>query len=97
VNDGDYLIIVPRLFRTGTTQSIGVNIFGNKSCDVIFTLHDSEGSGISSQGKGHFQPNEAGMLELQVSLCNVIVRFYFPMIFSFAICLTQMLKIFDLK
>ncbi|CAB3996503.1 C3 and PZP-like alpha-2-macroglobulin domain-containing 8 isoform X1, partial [Paramuricea clavata] len=75
VNDGDYLIIVPRVFRAGTTQNIGINIFGNKSCDVRLTLDDSTKRGISSQARGHFQPNEAGMLKLQVpdGLSNVKV------------------------
>jgi hypothetical protein len=40
VNDGDYLIIVPRVFRAGTTQNISINIFGNKACDVRLTLDD---------------------------------------------------------
>ena len=73
MNDGDYLIIVPRVFRAGTTQNIGINIFGNKSCDVRLTLDDSTKRGISSQARGHFRPNEAGMLELQVSFYQVIV------------------------
>jgi hypothetical protein len=62
------LITIPRLFRAGTKQNVGVNIFGNKSCDVTLKLYDSARSGNKIQVQGRFRPNEAGVLEIQVSL-----------------------------
>ncbi|XP_028400033.1 murinoglobulin-1-like isoform X2 [Dendronephthya gigantea] len=64
INDGDYLITVPRVLRGGTTVNIGVNIFGNVSCDVEISLLGR--FGINGGAKGHFQPNEIAKLELKV-------------------------------
>ena len=80
LNDGDYLITIPRVFRAGTTQNVGINIFGNKSCDVTVTLYDSKTNGKSTNVEGHFKPNEAGVLKVQVSLrairnCIFSIRF----------------------
>ena len=60
------MIIIPRVFRAGMTQNIGVNIFGKKSCEVGIRLYDSTRTVIRSEVKGHFQPNETGMLKLKV-------------------------------
>ncbi|CAB4032835.1 Hypothetical predicted protein, partial [Paramuricea clavata] len=66
INDTHYLIVIPRVFRAGTTHNIGINIFGRIPCDVGLRLFDPINRGVIRQAWGHFQPNEAGMLELQV-------------------------------
>ena len=66
LNDGDYLITIPRVFTVGMTQKIGINIFGNKSCEVEIALYDSRKYDIQSKVEGHFKPSKTGVLELQV-------------------------------
>jgi hypothetical protein len=60
------------VFRAGTTHNIGINIFGRKPCDVGLRLFDPLKTGVIRQAWGHFQPNEAGMLKLQVRFRNVM-------------------------
>ena len=55
------------MFQAGVPQNIGINVFGNKSCDVEIGLYDSRKTGIQSKVDGHFEPNKPGVLELQVS------------------------------
>jgi hypothetical protein len=55
-------------------QKIGVNIFGNVSCDVRIRLFDPRKPAIHSAATGHFQPNRAGVLELQVGVLYVKFR-----------------------
>ena len=69
------MIIVPRVFRAGTTQKIGVNIFGNKSCEVVITLSDATRPRINAYQKYRFHPNEAATVELKVSLCFLYMIF----------------------
>ena len=73
IDDRDYLIVVPRLLRGGATVNIGINIFGNISCDVELKLYDSA-ENVVARAKGHFQPNEAGGLELKVSFVSRVTK-----------------------
>lgn len=68
LGNGDYLITIPRVFRAGTKVNVGINIFGDESCDVEIRLYGSATYVVRSRNSGHFQPNEAGTLGLQVSL-----------------------------
>jgi hypothetical protein len=52
--------------------NIGINIFGNISCDVEFKLYrNSFADPVVSRAKGHFRPSEEGRLELKVSSLSV--------------------------
>ncbi|XP_028417105.1 alpha-1-macroglobulin-like [Dendronephthya gigantea] len=64
LGNNDYLIVIPRVFRAGTKMNIGVNIFGNKGCDVEVRVYDGTKNVLISQARDRFQPNEAGTLEL---------------------------------
>jgi hypothetical protein len=77
MSDRDYLIVIPRVLRGGTTANIGINIFGNISCDVELKLYGRKNRDVVSRAKGNFQPNEEGQLELKVNfnlvaICHIL-------------------------
>ena len=69
-----YLITSPYIYRAGEEEEVTVHLIGSKSCEVNVTLKPQRNKEIVASARGIFIPNERGTLKLKVKYIDYFVR-----------------------
>ena len=69
-----YLITSPYIYRAGEEEEVTVHLIGSKSCEVNVTLNRQRNKEIVASARGIFIPNERGTLKLKVKYIDYFSR-----------------------
>ena len=66
INNPEYLITSPVVYRVGKEEKVTVLLIGSKSCEVQVRLKPQGRTWTAVSASGTFEPGERGTLKLRV-------------------------------